>query len=544
MAANSQTTVAKKAQVQPRATTSNSSPVPQSTATPRSGQHATPKSIPQKRSFSEHQPSLKLGSSPALTEVMAKARAALIASKSKPSESHQTKIQGSGEVVVFRTEERHAPPSDPQVVAQVAIKQREQNARAKTAQRAPPFPSVLQEPPLKQGEAPTLATQPNLIAQMLAKKRAEAEKLGLRERWKRRQEEYRISNKSPGAQLTNDLNAEVKHNGSKQEQARTVANPLPAQSTPTMPPLESSVPIVFNAQASTSTSPPDAARTVAKSVQEPGGDDDDDEGEIDAAHENDNDSLFGSSFSSPIVEFLEKATDHAGLKEARQPTRLSSSTAPGSSTTATVSQRAENTKTATPVFPDSSNKSHMQSEIPPLFSDKPPATQPQYQTPSAASKRPIQAPSQSNGTQTQLNSRQPSGSGPTPYFPRQETLPGYYRFDSSRDWPSNLGSFEPSSATPTPMSNANGQALPPASGAYGGYVMNAMPTMNPYVAVSGPLIPSGPVQTYGSTAPPMMSTGDKMQAANGGYLTAADLVAGINFKFKNATKNSFRVPKR
>jgi hypothetical protein len=77
---------------------------------------------------------------------------------------------------------------------------------------------------------------------------------------------------------------------------------------------------------------------------------------------------------------------------------------------------------------------------------------------------------------------------------------------------------------------------------YNGYTMGPV---HPYtIPQPGLAPPPGPLQTYGTVAAAAPTDRPKRQATSGGYLTAADLVAGVNTKFKHATKSGFSVPKR
>ena len=537
----------------------------------RPGQYATPLSLPQKRSFSEYQSVHQSQQSPASGSPQASR------SNLPPPNAPNTTAPRSGG--------RSIPTHDPNLVAQMAARQREENARAKAAKNAPPaLPYIAAEPPLSVGEAPSMTSHPNLIAQMVARKRAEAEMHGHRERLARRQQEYRISS-SPGAQLSHELNAQTSRHDAPQMQPRTISNPLPAGRTPTMSPLKPPTPIVFaqtstpqdrtlpalNTQAppsQTSAAPNLHARTsnahtpATESASTPATDD---SLRPPVVNNNrrpsaDDDSLFGSPFSTPIVEFLERATDNAGLREALEPNevvsnRVDATTAPMSEPSST-----RNTRISEPA--ESASRSQAQLGIPRLFSDKPLNAQSQPQNPNAIppqSQSPAmysqpqsniypsaqgQAPQfqpQQGGTQPQLAPRQPPVPQAVPYYPHLAGMPGYHRVELNPNWTGGGNHFI---ATPSPVApNAYQQPGPPTSMSFNGYPTHAA---NPYALHQPSLPPApGPLRTYGTVAASgRVAVQQNQQASNAGRRTDADSIAGINLKFKHATKKGFSVPKR
>lgn len=460
---------------------------------------------------------------------------------------------------------------------------------ARNAPRPPAsLPYVSDEPPLQHGQAPSLTTHPSLIAQMVARKRAEAEMQGLRERLAQRQHEHRISS-SPGAQLAHELNAQVAHADLKYTQPRTAPPPLPGRSVPSIPPLKVTPPIVFNAQspaprqppigASADASPsaqdiatpvynarpPSAHTPTADSISTPATDD-----SVKPAARNESrrlsngsDSLFGSPFSSPIVEFLEKATDSAGLREALEPNEVMSRSV--STAVETPAQPGNTADAAEPTSSEGTSGRQAPSDIPPLFSEKPFNTQSQARTPQPlppqtqsfpaqqytpantsmpTSGHTYQAQQQQPGGRPQLAPRQVPAPRPVPYYPQQAGMPGYYRVELNPNWAGNGNTFI---ATPSNMPLPG--TFPPMydpQGSQGGMrFVNYAAQPGNYIVPQPGLPPApGPLHTYGTTVAAAAVQRQGHQATNAGYLTAADLVAGINLKFKHATQNGFSVPKR
>ena len=519
-----------------------------SSSTPISSQNATSKSIPQKRSFSDYQPSapsMNAEQSSTLAEVMALARATVAASKAQTGQVPQVSIQPSGA--------RYTKSGDPNMVAQIAARQREQNARARAAKDAPPA-FYNEEPPLKIGEAPSLTTHPNLIAQMVARKRAEAEASGSRQHWARQQQEYRLS-ESPGAQLSHELNAQVSMNDAHQYQPRSISNPLPAQSAPSIPPFKPPTPIVFNAELPAAprvappllntgvpTSHPSGAGSEPMPAREDSISTDAARSQRQASNNNssapqpspETDSLFGSPFSSPIVEFLEKATDNAGLKDALEPNRVASTRTSVSAISAPAAH-AGNVGTTTPSTSAAKvSRSQAQSEVPALFSDRPLNIQTQSGVPSATQVRmevreqqlemhPVvkrtntKLPWKGQGV-LQLVPRKSPAPKAVPYYPQQAGMPGYYRVEAHRNWLPGTAPYGPYPPSAQPHAY-----LPPPQPypgmAYNGYVTSPV---HPYTMPQPGLPPApGPLQTYG-TVVASAPTGQKSTAE--GFTSAAELV--------------------
>jgi len=112
----------------------------------------------------------------------------------------------------------------------------------------------------------------------------------------------------------------------------------------------------------------------------------------------------------------------------------------------------------------------------------------------------------------------------------------------NQGWQNGGSNFVATPASTAPSPTGFGKLVPPANTGYGGYSASQA---NAYPVRPGIPPPPGPLQTYGSTVAKTAAVEQsKQQASGAGYLTAADLVAGINTKFKNATKDGFSVPKR
>ncbi|KIW72153.1 hypothetical protein PV04_00372 [Phialophora macrospora] len=557
---------------QPRPTSQSSSlPAPSFFSnTPRPSQYASPQSVPHKRPFSEYQPtpqhtqkpgsrvasSRDAGQTSTLAEVMSKAKTAVATSRcSPPAASAPAKVSGP------TLGGRSIHTNEPNMVAQVAARQREENARAGPTQSAPTAlkPPIPEEPPLKLGETPSMTMHPNLIAQMVARKRAEAEMLGHRERWARRQREYRMS-LSPGAQLTHGLNAHAGHSDSEDTPPRTVSNPLPARSTPTIPPLKVPSPIVFNAYTPITQTP--AAETVSTPAAE--------DSSKPAAAKNDrrlfddNNSTAGSPFSTSIVEFLKKATDDAGCSESLEPTQAISARTSAAATAASTPRPSESTKLTASTSAEATSSSQSPSEIPPLFSDKHTRSQQQpsfsrtmsTQVQSEGTHGQLQPKSstgvlgqtppghpQQQGVWLQLTPHQPPAPRPIPYPPQEVGMPAYYRTEINQHWFRDGRNFAATPASTAPTANTYRQVAPSPHIGFTAYHVNPI---NPYIMPSyGLPPPPGALHTYGTAVAALeASERQKQQSTNAGYLTAADHVAGINLKFKLATQSNFSVPKR
>ncbi|EXJ75843.1 uncharacterized protein A1O5_00350 [Cladophialophora psammophila CBS 110553] len=496
-------------------------------ATPRIGQYAAPKSIPLKRSFSEAQ--------------------------HDPSPAHSSRTPSKD------AEQLNANPQLP-VKSTTAITVSSSQS-PQTPHRRVSMSTAVEEPPLKPGEAPVLATHPNLIAQLIARKRAENEVLGNRERWARRQREYRMS-QSPGVQSVNEVSSQVAHN-EVPNAPTTISNPPQARSVSTIPSLKPVTSIVFDTQTPAAETPSTPA--TEDSVKP-------NENTSEPRHSNDNDSFFGSPFSSPIVEFLEKATDNAGLKESvKYHGQMSTKTVGIGAAPMAHPDGAAKAAGSTAAI----NKSQETSVIPPLFSDKPLTNRSQsqpfrthltqnpsvivHQQAQTDSLTPVQgqmAQHQQRGGPPQLAPRQLPAPRAVPFYPQNMAMSGFYRMGMSQNWPGDGSNFVPTPVSTAPPSHAYGQQMSPASMAYGPYSIGSM---GPYGVAPDLPQPPGPLRTYGTTMAATtaagqtkeqsmetghMTTADMVAGMNSRHITTADMVAGINTRFKIATKHQFSVPKR
>ncbi|KAL2406932.1 hypothetical protein ABEF95_002815 [Exophiala dermatitidis] len=453
------------------------------------------------------------------------------------------------------------------------------------------FPAAPEEPPLKPGETPTLATHPNLIAQLVAKKRAENEAMGVRELWARRQAEYRLS-KSPASQSLTEPNKDLGDLGRTGNQlppqSRAFSNPLPAR-PPIQPPVPAYVPYA-PAPSRIETRAPAAETRTAPAVEQSGKGTDTSKA---PRASGETDSLFGSPFS----EFLEKATDNAGLKEGNEP---SSAVSAGNSAAPTPGPQgpdaAQSRPTSSHQAAETNKPATNVTSIPPLFSDKPKSTGTGVQAPTPQN-RPYHRGSGSSGPnvstaqhqntgmmqrQSQahatVSSQPPSGqaarqdifvmtpsvassqssTGATlrrhPYFEQTPTPGGYYKVDF------RVSADGTTSPTAIPAGHASlpyGKPLGPPNAAYPGYAMGMMPVL-PIQQQQQPMPGQVPVQrpAYGGMAVGP-ATGTVATAVPGGaaqppkqhspglnVITQADRIAGINMRFKISTQNDFAVPKR
>ncbi|KIX98521.1 uncharacterized protein Z520_05822 [Fonsecaea multimorphosa CBS 102226] len=503
---------------QPAPNSQSSSHAPSSfSTTPRAGQYATNKANPLKRSLSEAQHDSRSVQQPPFSKPVSR--------DGEQSNTHsQARPKATTAVSVYNS---HSP----------------QTLHATVSTFTP-----AEEPPLRPGEAPVLATHPNLIAQLIARKRAENEKLGNRERWARRQREHRLS-QSPATQSANEPKPQHGRNEMPKAPPQSSSNPPLARSVSTTPTVKPVTSIVFNAQTPVAESPSTPA--TEDSIKPT-------ENTSERRQSNDNDSLFESPFSSPIVEFLEKATDNAGLKDPLQNHGAMSTKPVGTVAAAPIphpesAAKAESSRSTT-------NKFKETSAIPPLFSDKPLTNQSQsqpfrtnsMQSPSVNVHQQAQTDSltpaqgqmpqhQQRGGPPQLAPRQLPAPRPIPYYPQNVGMPGFYRVEMSPSWSAGSSNFVATPVSSMPSTHAYDQQILPASMAYSPYGVGSM---GAYVV--GPDLPPapGPLRTYGNTVATTAAGQTKEQLIMTGHITAADMVAGINTRFKIATKDDFTVPKR
>ncbi|KAI1614208.1 hypothetical protein EDD36DRAFT_220123 [Exophiala viscosa] len=498
--------------------TAQSQPRPSTQPSPQSRRPYTPPTtfVPHKRSFPDAQP---------WPQPVPKANAYSAVARHIPENSAS-----------------HAVPSDTPSTATATS-----STQARSVSNPNPAPSSAKEPALKPGETPTLKSHPNLIASLVAKKRAENEAIGFRERWARKQAEYRLS-KSPANQLKNELTTEAARSDGKQTPSRSVSNPLPARSVPPAPMAKPATPLMQDTQT-----------PGAETVSTPATDDSRREKEESRdQRQNDSDSLFGSPYSSPIVEFLERATDDAGLRDTMGSSMATASRA--AATSVTIPQSREH-PSASSLQPHGPSKLSESSSIPHLFSDKPMGSQQQPQPyhntqhaqPNMLNNSPSlmqrQAPPnvsmsvQNTGNQTtaygshpRLALNQPRMPPSTSWYPGTQSVPAFYGqyFNTTNNITST-----PTSVSGSPnfgTSQGYGKSPSPGGMTYPGYPMG----VNPYMIQSVP--PPGPIPTYGATVAAASVQHSKVPGA--GFMTALDMVAGINTKFKIATKDGFAVPKR
>ncbi|KAK5049446.1 hypothetical protein LTR84_004375 [Exophiala bonariae] len=177
----------------------------------------------------------------------------------------------------------------------------------KPASNPTPTVQTPPEPALQPGEAPSLKTHPNLIASLIAQKRAENEAAGHRARWQRNQVEYRTTGKleSPGSQLMTELKIDATRTSPLQAQSRTVSNVKPPRPVPSLVTSTRRLPSrdETSKPATETVTIPDTKSSVHKSQSQKNAE----------PEEPDSQSVYGSPFSSPITEFLDQATDNAGL---------------------------------------------------------------------------------------------------------------------------------------------------------------------------------------------------------------------------------------
>ncbi|EXJ81338.1 hypothetical protein A1O3_07628 [Capronia epimyces CBS 606.96] len=412
-------------------------------------------------------------------------------------------------------------------------------------------PDTAKEPILKPGETPTLTTHPTLIASLIAKKRAENEAKGMRQRWARRQAEYRMS-RSPASQLGTEMNTEAGPNEGQKPHPRALSNPKPAMHVP--PPREAYAAMLSRLEIRTPTA--EAVSTPAtdpstKSTETPK-----------ALPVGEDDSLFGSPFSSPMTEFLERATDDAGLKDGIEP-----STGVPTRLSATQTSVPRNSDAARPGVSQTSetNKPPKVVTVPPLFSDHRHATpltaqnqtylgglganatmpqnQPasmhrQYQTNSSIHPQ-SSAPRQASFVSTlPAASHPPSMPHRHPYFQQTPSPSGYYKVDfrTSHAASSGLGPMH-TSFTPLlyPKSPAQGDTEDPNPN----YQMVILPMYSMAQQLQGQATEYG--TAAGLAATPQQA---KLQSSGPNSNTAADMVAGISTRFKTTTKDDFVMLRR
>ncbi|OAG44514.1 hypothetical protein AYO21_01004 [Fonsecaea monophora] len=515
-ASSNPTPVTTQSQHRPSSQSSSQSISSHSTA-PRVGQYATTKANPLKRSFSEVQRESRAVHQPTFS------RTAL--QNAQQTDAHLRADAKSTTVVAEPSS--HSP---------------------QTPHTNIPTTTQPEEPPLKAGEALVLATHPNTIAQLIARKRAENEMSGHRERWARRQQEYRMS-QSPVTQSGSELNHQVARNEVTKAPPKSRSNPPLGRSVSAIPIVKPVTSIVFDAQTSVAESP---STTATEESTKPA------EYNSETRQSNDNDSFFESPFSSPIVEFLEKATDNAGLKEPlRQQAEVSNTTV----TTATTAPKSHLDRGGGSTNSTSTTAKFQEAPaIPPLFSDKPLPNQSQPQSlHTSSSQSPSMSVQQQAQTESltpvqgQLPQHQPRGGPPQlaprqlpaprniPYYPQNVGMPAFYRVEMNQSWPGGGNDFISTPVSTVSSNPGYDQHVLPPSLSYNPYGVGSMA---PYLVGPDLPPPPGPLRTYGSMMATEVAGPSREQLIDAGHITAADMVAGINTRFKIATKDDFTVPKR
>lgn len=422
------------------------------------------------------------------------------------------------------------------------------HTKPRTTSHPTPTAATTTEPTLRPGETPVLKTHPNLIASLMARKRAENEAAGNRERWQKQQAQYQAG-KSPSTQVLGELKADAIRTSSSPNriQSRAVSSPLPARPVP-ISTSNSHFPIMIETRTpatdtvSTDTPATDQSPDETRSPKQRVGRADD--------------SSFNSPFSSPIADFLEQATDDAGLVKAPQlkPSALPSATG----TEAPLSSyRAHQQSDALWSLDDATMKISSQIGIPSLFTDNSQSRQTLSQ--------PIQSPFQHSSSMLmqQQSTPQPSPSFQAgqlsldssvsnlpPQSPHQsrasqayayanagmsQVQQDFHKLDFQSQFLRNNHAVQAStplypqrSFSNTPARQPNTPQLSRSGGGSG------------HMNIAVPYPPAGSVPTYGNAVIIPQAEG----AGNPAFMTTADMVAGINTKFRVATQAGFVVPKR
>ncbi|KIV94437.1 hypothetical protein PV10_02204 [Exophiala mesophila] len=434
------------------------------------------------------------------------------------------------------------------------------------------------EPELKDGEAPTLKTHPNLIAALIAAKRAENEAIGNRERWARQQSEYRAT-KSPSAQPSIESHVENVQKPPAQPQQRAISNPLPARPTKTTPNARRTTQQTTSKPPIICTTKMPSNLTATPNTQDP---------EASAA-------IFESPFSTPIAEFLERATDEMG------PGRDSL----GLNSPSTSAHMDTNKPNPPPAPRSSSQQPQHHVVVPPLFSDKstvqnPHPQQPhssnqnhqQFQQTSTSSTIPqygrVPAPmmqsmplsqtttnlqthtsmqhglsmAQPYPNDVQLQQHQQHQPQTRPYYPLPRGQQGFHKIDLRPQFNINRMQQSDNSRMSQDQVAATSSSFDPSVGMNSPHIMQTAMMSNtnahlPNIIPYSRMMPSTPrvampfplpdqIPTYGNPeirAPPRPTPPPQLGTPSG-FMTAADMVAGINTRFKIATPNGFSVPKR
>jgi len=401
---------------------------------------------------------------------------------------------------------------------------------------------------------------------LIAKKRAANEAAGHRARWQRQQAEYQAG-KSPGSQLMTELKVEASRASPTQSQPRSISNPLPARpvslpatTSKTVPPkVEAPVP------AAESLNTPATERSTHETATPKD------------AEQDQSDSVYGSPFSSPIADFLEQATDEAGLGKdlahttaqhpGHQPDRPSK---PFKNHTPSTSAHDQESVVWGLQNGNMGNMSpSTQVGIPPLFSDNHQLHQ-QKQSPLLRppfSQGHSQSHSQSH-SRASRSSQQQGSPYQSPHFSTGQLQPGVVMPNSAGlaqqqyqymnapfpDTPQNFYKMNYPSQYPTTNSPGGTPMTIPVGMRQQNFAqqnLNNSPNFNPLLSyptqpinglgqVDMPMVypPSGPMPTFETPVPKSRTD------ANPGLMTAADMVAGANGMFRVATQAQFSVPKK
>ncbi|KEF62135.1 uncharacterized protein A1O9_00107 [Exophiala aquamarina CBS 119918] len=406
------------------------------------------------------------------------------------------------------------------------------------------------EPILRPGETPVLKTHPNLIASLIAKKRAANEAAGHRARWQRQQAEYQAG-KSPGSQLMTELKAEASRASPVQSQSISVSNPLPAR------------PVSLPATNS-KTGPPrvETAGRTTDTVSTPNTEQSTHETETSKGVQQDRrDSVYASPFSSPIADFLEQATDEVELQKNITDTTQQPAHSSEPFKDQTPSSTAHGQDSVVWPLQNGNMVSSTQVGIPPLFSELPQLHQ-QKQSPLLRTPFPQNHPRSSRSSQQQASPYQ------SPHFSTGQLQSGnvmsnsaalaqqQYQYMNSQfpDGQQNFYKMNYPQQYPTTNSPEETNMTVPITMRQQSFAQQSLsnaPSFNPLLTyptqpISGlgnmnmPLVypPSAPMPTFGTSAPKSRTE------LNPGLMTAADMVAGTNTMFTVATQTDFSVPKR
>ncbi|KAL6242316.1 hypothetical protein RBB50_010864 [Rhinocladiella similis] len=445
------------------------------------------------------------------------------------------------------TDQPHTPsfePSSEVTPAAVVMANPQPNASNPSSNTFP-----VQEPALKPGETPSLTTHPNLIASLVAQRRAENEAMGFRERWAKRQAEYQMS-KSASSPLQNGPKA-----------AENVARHTSPKTVSKSPPVRSASALSRTSAPATAALDADAAAADKVSIPATG-----DPGRERGVHERlptESDSLFDSPFPSPAADFRTKPTHNVDLKGICKSTTASNKP---SVTNTPILQSREHQRPLPPApAPPQANASVEHVSIPSLFSDKnfrnqshsqpqnhlgqvgqispynnsPEVTQQHAYPRVSMSRQDSQSQLKAYGSQPQM-SPQPPVMVPNTYYARSPSISGYYKMDLQ-------GQFYNSEPSPTTQSGTNNFD---ATGVYGRsstpmnmtYPSHLGQNPNTYMVTMAPT--ASPLSTYGASLATTTEQTKQQPPNTSMVMTATDMVAGINTKFKVSTKDRFFVPKR